>query len=247
MARAFVRASSQYLETGSAVVAAPPFTVACWFNSDDIDTEQNLFWIGDKDVTGHWWRLVLRGATVGDPVRFDIQSGGAIEVAATTTGYSANTWHHACGVTASTSSRAVYIDGGSKGTNTNPAASPTAPDRTSVGRWATSSPGNYMSGMIAEVGVWNVALSDGDVAILAKGISPRLMRPASLVAYWPIIGRADPEPDLWGDTSTSLTVTGATAANTHPRIAYGMGPLTSARGAAATPPAADYTWLRVSR
>lgn len=41
-----------------------------------------------------------------------------------------------------------------------------------------------MEGDISEVGYWNVALTDADVAVLAKGVSPLLVRPEGLVAYW---------------------------------------------------------------
>jgi hypothetical protein len=75
----------------------------------------------------------------------------------------------------------------------------------------------FANGTIAEVGVWNVALAAADFLALSKGISPLLVRPDALVAYWPLIGHASPEIDLRG--RNELTVTGATQV-AHPRIMY---------------------------
>jgi hypothetical protein len=45
--------------------------------------------------------------------------------------------------------------------------------------------------------IWSAALTDAEAAILALGISPLLVRPASLAAYWPMI--RDTDRDLVGD------------------------------------------------
>lgn len=63
MARLFDDASSQYLETDSTVLAAHPFTLACWAKSDDLAVDQVLIFLGDKDVTSHYARIRLDNAT----------------------------------------------------------------------------------------------------------------------------------------------------------------------------------------
>ena len=148
-------------------------------------------------------------------MRFRANNGTADNVD-TTTGYTANTWHHACAVAASDASRSVYIDGGSKATTTT-SISVSGEYRISIGRFSDSSPSVYFSGKIAEAAIWNIALSDAEVALLAKAVSPLMVRPEALIFYTPIIGKYSPEIDLIG--GLSLTVTGATAAP-HPRIIY---------------------------
>lgn len=217
MARLFNDASSQVLSTDSAAVTAAPLTMACWFNSDDITVLQVMMYIGDKDVNNlQFFYLAAAGATANDPVRFAAANGSAITNLHTTTGYTANTWYHACGVANSATSRDVYINGGSTANNTTSRV-PSGIDRTSIGAGNDSTPANYMSGMIAEAAIWNTNLTAAEVALLAKGVSPFFVRPASLVNYWPLIGRYSPEIDIVG--GTNLTVTGATAA-AHPRIFY---------------------------
>lgn len=39
--------------------------------------------------------------------------------------------------------------------------------------------------------IWDVALSDAEVALLSRGASPMLVRPEALVEYWPMIRAAE--------------------------------------------------------
>jgi hypothetical protein len=68
------------------------------------------------------------------------------------------------------------------------------------------------------VGIWNVALSDQEVASLAGGVHPTRMRPGALVAYWPLWGDESPAPDLHliGGTRYPMTLSGTTKANHAP-------------------------------
>jgi hypothetical protein len=75
-----------------------------------------------------------------------------------------------------------------------------------------------MSGRVAEGVIYGVALSDAEVAQLATGVSPLLVRPGDILNYYPLIGRASPEIDLVG--GNNLTVTGA-AAGAHTAMRYG--------------------------
>ena len=46
---------------------------------------------------------------------------------------------------------------------------------------------DFTSGSIAEVAFWSTALSDAEVAILAKGYSPLFVQPQNLFFYAPLI------------------------------------------------------------
>ena len=73
--------------------------------------------------------------------------------------------------------------------------------------------GQYHGGQLAEVGIWNVALTAAEIASLAKGMTCDKVRPQSLVFYAPLIR------DLQ-DVRGGLTITNnntATVAN-HPRV-----------------------------
>lgn len=61
-----------------------------------------------------------------------------------------------------------------------------------------------MSGDVAHVALWNVALTDDEVASLAAGVSPLRMRRDALIAYWPVGGQS-PEPDVVGGFDLVVT------------------------------------------
>lgn len=214
MARAF-SGTAQYLQTDTAVVTSLPLTMACWFNTSVDTVRDTLMWIGDKDVTDQWWSLEIDGGAVGNPVVASSRASSTVN-AYTSTGFTANTWHHAAAVHTSTTSRTAYIDGGSAGSNTTSNV-PTGHDRTSIAQAGDSTPSTLLTGNIAEAAVWNIALDAADIASLAKGYSPLLVRPESLVAYWPLIGNFSPEINVVG--GVNLTVTDATKFP-HPRIIY---------------------------
>lgn len=184
MARSFDALSSEYLEIDQAVVIVPPFTVAAWFYCTDDANKNTIVFLGDKDDERQMFALRASGDETGDPVSILAYStADHIAYAHTSSGYSVNTWHHACAVVASSTDRSVFIDGGSEGTNTDE-VTPNNLDRTSVGRCGDSSPGYYFAGNVAEVAIWNVALTDAEVALLAAKWSPLFVRPENLAALW---------------------------------------------------------------
>jgi hypothetical protein len=214
MSRAFARASSQYLEIDQAVVSATPLTMACWAYSVDAGNRQFLMWIGDKDDAQRWYSISMDGNQAGDPVRLQRRNGSDVNVDSTS-GYSTSTWHHVAGVFTADNDVAILLDGGSKGTDATSVA-PNSWDRTSIARAGDSSPGAYLDGRVAEAAVWDAALTDAEVAILAKGISPLFVRPQSLAAYWPLI--RDSDDDIVG--GYSMTPQNTPTVTVHPITFY---------------------------
>jgi hypothetical protein len=135
--------------------------------------------------------------------------------ATTTTGYSSGVWTHACGVVSSNTSRTSYINGGSSGTDsTNIPVAPTI--QASIGNQRFSSfpsGASFATGLIAEVGIWNAALTADEIASLAKGMTCDKIRPQNLVFYSPLV--RDLIDARGGRAITNNN--GATVAN-HPRI-----------------------------
>ena len=202
--------TNQWLSTASTPVTAPPLTLACWFNSDSATALQFLVQV--EQNASNYFAIAAEGDRAGDPVAIFIRAAGAqARALRTTTGYSANTWHHACGVFATTSSRTVYIDGGNSATDTFP-QSVGAATTVKVGAFQSANVA-YLDGRIAEVGVWNVALSADEIASLADGMTCDKVRPQSLVFYAPLVR------DLI-DVKGGLTITNNNTATVaaHPRV-----------------------------
>lgn len=212
MAREFDGVDNGLL-VNAAVISGLPFTIAVWAFPDIATTYMEGVAIVDQSVDNNTqFRLSFRGDVAGDPVR--VTSRKTIQVDAdTTTGFTTGEWNHACGVFAATNDRRVFLNGGSKGTNATENEPTIANmDRLVIGRLEDLSPGQPFDGRIAEVVVWNVALTDAEVAIIARpGFPQHRYRPGNIIGYWPL-GMGSPEPD-WSGQGNNLTVTGATIAD----------------------------------
>lgn len=225
MARLFASGASQYLAVAQAIVSGPPFTMAARFNVTDLTGDHLLLSVADVDDT-NYYALYANGSRAGDPVAAQCWDG-AHHKAESTVGYTANTWHHACGVWAADDDRRAYIDGGNKGTNTDSAVVANL-DNCRVGVSADSTPWGYCNGAVAEAAIWNVALTDAEVAILGEGFSPLFVRPQNLVAYWPLI-RDEDQDRVGGYDLTAFNTPGIAV---HPPMLYPAPPI-FAFGAAA--------------
>ena len=74
---------------------------------------------------------------------------------------------------------------------------------------------NGVDGKLAELAVWDVALSDAEFAALASGVSPLSIRRDHLRGYWPLMGVAlATEADLSGQ-GRHLSQTGSLALVNH--------------------------------
>lgn len=213
MARAFDDASTQYLVRTSGVVTVVPITMACWAYSDDLTIEQVLMGLSGVGSATESFRLILRGATGGDP----LAAATSNTMASSATAYPTNRWFHAAGTWIANNSRKVYLEG-VEATNTQTAAVPTI-DRTSIGARVQSSITHHLSGRVAEAAIWNVALLQAEITMLALGVSPIFVRPGNLVAYWPLWGTKDPEIDVRGGNHLTLT-NGPTQIEHYSKIFY---------------------------
>lgn len=220
MSRSFAGASTQYLDVAAASVSGSPFSMACWFRVTNITQNHILVWVGVEGDSGKWSAIRAAGQEAGDPASFiqNQYTAGPTGEAQSSSAYTANTWHHIVGTCASATSRAVFLDGGNKGTDTTNVGTVTGHDKHSIGMARDGSPSGPTDGYIAEVAVWNVVLSDAEAAILALGYWPPYVRPANLLAYWPLLGNLSPEIDRVGRFDMTLVNTPTKAA--HPRVIY---------------------------
>jgi hypothetical protein len=154
----FVGASEEYLKA-SAVLTGTPITVSCWFYTT-VTAIQRLVDITDESTWNQ--RFSLR-AHSNYFLSGQIYATPGSDAAICSAQYSLNTWHHATAVFASSTSRACYMDGGNKGTNTTD-LTPTGLDITTIGSGInTNSPWQPMTGRVSGVKIWNRALSDAEV------------------------------------------------------------------------------------
>ena len=73
--------------------------------------------------------------------------------------------------------------------------------------------GSYFHGDMAEVGIWNAALTAAEIASLAKGMTCDKIRPQSLVFYAPLVR------DLIDQKGgRAITNNNSAAVANHPRV-----------------------------
>jgi hypothetical protein len=172
-----------------ALATAAPFSVSIWFKTAGQGSAACLWSMADKDVGNHLWRLVLR-STATRQVRMGVFAGSGTNITTTAT-YALNTWQHAGIVEASPTSHSVFVNGVNKVTKTTSRV-PLNADRTCLGRVCDSTPGQQFNGDQAHFSMWNVALSDQEMASLGAGLNPLYLRGGSgLICYSPLNGLPD--------------------------------------------------------
>jgi hypothetical protein len=223
MARNFTRASSHYLRSLTVPsISAYPITIAAWAKTTDNTLVNqcvvNFSASNSNAAAGtHFFSLQINGSNAGK-LGAGVGDASGSGVAASSIAVSNNTWHHLAGRFNSSTSREAILDGGNSGSDTTSVVFPTSLDRTNIGRIefnGTPTQTNYLNGDVADAAVWSVALDNAEITALAAGVSPLLVRPTALVAYWPLLGVWSPEIELM--RGLALTVTSAVA-SAHPRL-----------------------------
>lgn len=204
MPRDFNGSSDTAFTVGS--VSAYPVSVSIWFRPDAV-AEMGLISLTDADVAGHYLLLKL-DTSINDRVAMEASDGSGSVLTNTTSDFSASSWQHAAAVFTSATDRAVYYQGGNKGTSAT-SRSPSGESHTTTGYLRTNSTSTiFFNGHLAHSAVWNVALSDGEIAALANGWSPLSVQPQSLWAYWPLDGWIHPgETRDYSGNGRNLTIT----------------------------------------
>ena len=156
-------------------------TLACWAQPDVVANV--LINLSDSVGTNGAIRLIM--LTTG--TRATSVVSGTNAFADTTTGTpSIGTWGHHCAVYSS-AARSSFFNGANKVTTTA-TSNPTGFTRLQIGaRRAASAVDTFFNGRIAEVGIWNVVLSDDEIDSLAKAISCASIRPQNLIFYAPLV------------------------------------------------------------
>ena len=200
--------TNQYISRATAPVTVTPLTLACWFNPDLL--HNGALCAVDSFPSSNWFALF---ANITGKVAASAVGSGSASDATTTANYTIGSWNHCCGVFASSTSRTIYLDGANSVTNTQN-RTPLSIGETVIGaRRFAGAISAFSDARIAEVGIWNDALTAAEIASLAKGMTCDKVRPQSLVFYAPLVR------DLI-DQKGGLTITnnnGATVA-THPRV-----------------------------
>jgi len=207
MAYEFTAASSQYLNATSASTAAYPVTLSAFCKFNDTAVNRVILAFG-RTVTPFHRQVIFRTSAN----RFSAQSVGSSSQEALSATLTAVETRHICGVFTSATSREIFVNGISGGTNSG-SSTLNDLDQPAIGSRNSGSFGLFWDGLIAEAAIWTAALNADEIGSLADGMTCDKVDPQSLVFYAPLIR------DLQ-DVRGGLTITNnnsATVAN-HPRV-----------------------------
>jgi hypothetical protein len=198
------------LSTASAPVLSVPLSMACWFKTSSTTANQIILALENSSGPSVGYRIGALGGITGDPFRADVLGTNLGSITSDIFNFNTD-WNHGCGVFTETSVVAS-LNGTSSTTNTNVSTFPTINRLDIAARLASGTLGAFFVGLIAEVGIWNAALTAAEIASLAKGMTCDKVRPQNLVFYAPLVRQLL-------DAKGGLTITnnGATVAN-HPRV-----------------------------
>lgn len=210
MAYNFIRSNGVFLSVSNAIVSQTPLTIAAWSKHTDVNTAQVVVSICTNNGT-HRFQIVL----VANTARYRCNAVGASATgfAEATASATAGTWGHVAAVFSSDSSRTCYFNGGNSGTSSVTSTLSETLSQVQIGSVYINGNSNHMNGDIAEVGIWNAALTADEILSLSKGASSSMVRTQSLVFYAPLIRNL-------ADIRGGLTITNnnSATASFHPRI-----------------------------
>ena len=159
-----------------------PFTYAAWVNSDVNNADDWILQLGKTEVESIFYDLQIDD-TAGAIKQH--ASNTTARTSATTTYLPISEWHHVCAVFTSATSRDVYLDASGKGSSAISVTYNIDVNEIWLGARYTSVPINFLDGSLAEVGIWDRALTLDDVNDLyINKYAPSLVQDANLIAYW---------------------------------------------------------------
>lgn len=209
MARTF-NGTSQSIES-TAPVTAVPLTIACWFYPTS-SAAAVVCSIGQSGATD---RFQLSSNPGGSALNATTVQSGVAQTATLSSSIPLNTWHHGAAVFSAINSRQSFLNGTGSTVNTG-SSTPSGINRLNISGAYAPSLVAFFAGGLAEVAVWSAALTAEEIAAIAKGFNPRLIRPQSIVYFNRLINES-----LDSRGGLALTnVGGATAVATHPKIIY---------------------------
>lgn len=231
MAIALASASSQYAEASSCPLGAgtiTPFSMAAWFKPASAAAGTI---IGLGSGGGHHARM-----GVDATLHVDAAAGSPSASTATSTATLTNgSWGHAGHVASAANNRIAYANGaaGTANTGSEPVTGLTT---CTIGGWVnTGTRQAFLNGSVAELAIWNVALTATDISVLAAGFPAWLVRPSALVWYVP--ARSTALQEIRNSLTMTLGAGGAAPTNApdHARI-FGVAPWVLTKHAAAGGP-----------
>lgn len=210
MARVYTGNVANYLSVSATPVTGYPVTVIALVRVNNVTagTQKNIIRIGHTTVETNGG--IALQIEAGDVAMYGVDGTGYPR--SLKSGVTASTWVWVAG-TATQTERVAYLNGAA-GTPNTTSVSWSSPQATHVGAYIYPSGSvNPMDGDIAELAVWDVLLTPGEIG-LAGTVNMKRIRPGSLKAYWTLSDSGTLVPEV-GSSSLTLSITGTVGTTAH--------------------------------
>ena len=163
--------SDDYIDCGDIDIGTNALSVSAWIYVNTAETDRGLI---SKDYSGERCFLLHTGSSEPDELSWIVFEDDSTYIWKVTTGdnFTAKTWHHVVATSNGIGTMAIYIDGVSQTLTSSGSGDGTIQNTTSKVIIGASGNGTYkyFDGSIANVGIWNRALSASEIeSIYWKG------------------------------------------------------------------------------
>lgn len=153
--------SSDAVRATSVILDGYPFTVSSWVKrTGSLASDKTIFATGKVGALNISYGL--RFNNLGNAQLWARDAGASDELTSSAT-YEDDRWHNITGVWTSATSRELYVDGDSVGTDTSSTGWNATTDTWSIGRRVGTGAQTYWDGSIADVRVYDIALNSEQV------------------------------------------------------------------------------------
>jgi hypothetical protein len=218
--------STEYLSGSAATTDGEGLTLAAWVKPGSIGNFSTRAFLEISDASAdEYVQLTFVTRSTGNAwQKLSLKNNGA-EIRSSgnpsDNSWSAGNWYHLAGQTVPGSDDiSAWWNGGNISTGStayNETNWSGNIDTSNIGaHLGSSTSSQHFTGAIAEAAIWSTNLDTAEIAALATGYSPLLIRPANLIFYVPLI--RDNDEDIVG--GLSLTANGTPTVEAHPRVIY---------------------------
>ena len=223
MAIDFAAASSEYYVPATFIDdTLTTYSVMGWCHFSDNGATQTIWAARETGVGSKGLLFRLSNSGISDRLIFSCRdnANNSATAAGTTSSFPYDQWNFGMCVRDGNNTTIILNDFADEGNGSNTLGT-ISTGYEAIGATAGGD-GSYTSfadGAIAELAAWNVALTDPEISILAKGFSPLFVRPQNLISYRPFISLGSDQIDRVATNALTKAGTPTTFAS-HPRIIY---------------------------
>lgn len=224
MSRSFNGTTSDYMRSVVGALSGYPVSMSCWVRPTSAGVQGIPLYFGNATTDNGVLYVSLNGTAAGSQVEVGRQitdfTAANYSFAKTSATWTVNAWQQVGGAFASASSIFAVRNGvrSAETTTTSAALDFSVMDDLTLGRYDRVSIFGSQNGQIAHAAIWSAALTAAEWASLGAGLSPMRIRPQSLHAYFPFLGRDTNDIDII--RANTFTATGTTASAEEPPVLW---------------------------